>query len=446
MRLTAKSRALAIVAALLLALVLVTGVRTSAVSEVPRIEAVTRDAVTRIELSGAEDKLVLRPEAGRWRVTAPYQAEADQQAVQALLTAFRKEILIDVAVDRGNEDKYGLEPGKGHVIEVWTTEEDPVISFTVGDDTAGGSSYIRLSGDDAVYRARVGGRARFARSLSEWRSRFAVDVAPERVVGMTFRVGEAELALTRPAAETSPEGVARARPWSLEPTPPWTLDQALADAWVSRLAQLRAVAILPPDTAIGATAAEVQLSLDDGSARTLRLHPREDGPLLATVDETPERYRVPDVLLQLLPKTADDLRDRTVLRLVREDIDTLLLEDAKGQVLLRQDAASQVWQPIQPSSLTLDVRQTQIAANILALLRAETVIEGAPGAESGLQSPTLTITITRVDGTVARLMIGAPTTDALGRAVWYATATGNANTYLVADELVSRLKAGFGRP
>ncbi len=444
MKLTQKSRMLLVVAGLLLALNLLFGRPSSNLSESPRIQAVTREAVTRIEISGAEDKLVIRPEAGRWRVTAPYQAEADQQAVQNILTSFRKEVPVDVQVDRGNEDRYGLEPGKGVVVEIWTDGEEPVISFTVGDDAAGGSTYVRLSGDDAVYRARLGGRARFARPQGEWRSRYVLDLPPEKVVGLEIQAGEAELSLTRPAAD--PASPANARPWSLEPAPPWPLDQALLDALGGRLAQLRSTAILPPDTALGALSTELRLSLDDGTTRTLRLYAREDGPLLATVDEQPERYRVPEVLLQLLPRSPEDLRDRTVLRLARADIDTLLLEDAQGQVLVRQDPATQVWTPIQPAELQLDVKQTQVAGNILALLRAESVVEGGSGGpETGLAKPTLKLTITHVDGAIDQLLVGAPTTDARGQPAWYAAREGGADAYVISDELIRRLKAGFGR-
>lgn len=435
---TRKTWVLLVLAGLLLALNVLDRGPPSDIAVLPVVPAVAREAVTRIELSGAEDKVVLKPEGERWRVVAPYQADADQQAVRALLSSFRKEIQADVQIDTGNIDKYGLEPGKGHVVEVWTSGEEPVLSLTVGDDTAGGTNFVRFSGSDAVYRARLGGRARFAKSPSEWRSRYVLDLAPERVVGLVLRRDGAELTLSRPAAEG--EG-GKPGPWTLDPAPPWAIDQALADGLAARIAQLRAGAFLPADTDPGPIAAEVELLLDDGGGHTLRLHPRSDGALLATVAERDERYRVSESLLDVLPRELADLRDHTVLRLPAEDLDTLLLEDERGTVLLRQDAASRLWQLLQPAGLELDVRQVLAAASTLAALRAEALV-ASPGP---FGKPSTRVTITLVDGTALSLEIGQSTTDPAGRVAWTARRAGLEQVFLLSDETVKRIRAGFGR-
>lgn len=445
MKLTSKTRWLALTALVLVALNLLFGGAGADRSERPVLPGVRSDAVTRIELSGAEDKVVLEPRGDRWQVTGPYQADADQEAVKAVLAAFRKDIPVDVQIDQGNEDKYGLEPGKGYVVELWTEGTDPVISFTVGDDAAGGSSYIRLSGGEAIYRARVGGRGRFARAPAEWRNRMVLDLAPERVLRLSFRSGGSELTVSRAAGEADASGPAVPGPWSLEPAPPWPLDQGFLSALTARLARLEATTILPAETPLGSPAGDVQLGLDDDSQRELHLFRDEGGRVLATVDEGTERYRVASSLPDLLPKAVEDLRDRTVLSLDRGDLDTLSYEDASGQVLLRQDATSQVWQLIQPADLQLDVRQVQVAVNLLAGLRAEAVLEGAAGSTPGLAKPAARIVATRVDGSTVTLEIGAATTNAAGRPAWLVRRAGGADAYVVADELIKRIRAGFGR-
>lgn len=445
MKLTSKTRWLALAALILLALNLLFGGPGVEQSTRPVIPGVSRDAVTRIELSGAEDKVVLQPKGDRWQVTGPYQADADQEAVKAVLAAFRKDIPVDVQIDQGNDDKYGLEPGKGYVVELWTTGADPVISFTVGNDAAGGSNYVRLSGSEAIYRARVGGRDRYARAPAEWRNRMVLDLIPDRVLRLSFKADGGELALTRGAGPPDADGKAPPGPWSLDPTPPWPLDQAYINALAARLASLKAATILPAETPLGGSAGDVELGLDDDTQRELHLYRDEGGRVLATVDDGTERYRVANSLPDLLPKAAEDLRDRTVLSLDRGDLDTLAYQDAQGQVLLRQDVTSQVWQLIQPTDLQLDVRQVQVAVNILAGLRAETVLEGAAGNTPGLAKPTARIVATKVDGSSVTLEIGEPTTNAAGRPSWLVRRVGGADAYVVADELIKRIKAGFGR-
>ena len=44
----------------------------------------------------------------------------------------------------------------------------PDISFEVGQDAGEGASFVRLHGSEAVYRAHIGGRRRFAYDASDW--------------------------------------------------------------------------------------------------------------------------------------------------------------------------------------------------------------------------------------------------------------------------------------
>ena len=54
-------------------------------------------------------------------------------------------------------------------VEIWQIgEEEPKMSFLIGNDAGQGTSFVRISGDKSVYRANVGGRRRFAHSASDW--------------------------------------------------------------------------------------------------------------------------------------------------------------------------------------------------------------------------------------------------------------------------------------
>ena len=148
--------------------------------QLPALPALDRNDVSRIELSTAVHKVVLesvdeeRPDGETvkvWHLVAPIEGDADQIAVRTLIAQFRKEIPLDARVDAGNTDEYGLDAGNGLVVELFEGEGEPAVSFIIGNSGPGGSSFVRLSGDEAIYRARIGGRHRYDRPPAEWRNK-----------------------------------------------------------------------------------------------------------------------------------------------------------------------------------------------------------------------------------------------------------------------------------
>ena len=67
-------------------------------------------------------------------------ASADAVSIKSLLRTFREEIPIDLRLDEGNLEEYGLDDNDGVTFEVFTDGSEPVLSFVVGKDLPGGSS------------------------------------------------------------------------------------------------------------------------------------------------------------------------------------------------------------------------------------------------------------------------------------------------------------------
>ena len=96
--------------------------------EMPEIVGVSKDSITRIELTQLGQKLRFEKENGVWMITAPFEAKADQARVKALLLQFRKKIPMDVMLERGEEKQYGLDASHSIVVELWGSEDRPMIS------------------------------------------------------------------------------------------------------------------------------------------------------------------------------------------------------------------------------------------------------------------------------------------------------------------------------
>jgi len=442
---------------LLLANVLDLGAGRQQAEQLPSLVALDAAKVSRIELSDAVTKVVLVPRdpaagatlsdaapsqaAGGWRLLAPVQAPADEPTVRAVLSAFHTAVPVDVRVDQGNLETYGLEAGKGVVVELWSGGDLPVISFTVGNDAPGGSSFIRLSGDDAIYRARVGGRARYQPDLALWRKREPLGVERSQVaqVQVDRSDGQHVVMVRRPA----PAG-----PWTLDPAPAWPVDTDAIDAMVQRLGAVRADEVLDGSFAGGfdPPLATITLTLVDGSIRVVRVGNRayRDAAFLQ-VEGDPVVYRVQRQDVIPLLRSAEDLRDKTLLAFAAADVDTLSLQEQGRTWMVRQVGGTGHWEVVQPANVDLDVGRVAVAAQALAALRGDLVVEGLGPAQAGLDRPADVVSVLLVDGSQLDLEIGGAASFPDGQPARYVRARGRPGIMLLRATTVQTILEAFGR-
>lgn len=430
--------------------------------QLPAIEALPRDEVTRIELSSAVQKIVLEGElieaadgAGEdkrfWRVVAPIEGDADQIAVRTLLNNFRKDVPLDVKVDEGNLEEYGLDATNGLVVEVFRGDAEPAASFTLGFDGPGGTSFVRLSGEEAVYRARLGGRHRYDKKPAEWRNRVLLDFEAASVAGLTVtQGGQITLALSRgPSAGTDAAGDPEPGPWVLTPDPGWAPDQTAMDNLVTSLGALRAGEILGDSYAGGfdPPAAVIEVGLDDGTTRALEVGSRElsGGGAFVRQLGKPTVYRVARPVVDAARLPVEMFRNRTMFGFTRSEIDTYSLEEGgRTRMLLQQDLATNLWNVIEPPNTDVDIKNVFFSINTLAQLRADDIADDVSPADAGLLNPSARVIAHRLDGRDHVLELGNRTRDSRNRPVWYARVAGQPTVYMLRDPVVERIKAGFG--
>ena len=196
--------------------------------EMPEIVGVSKDSITRFELTQLGQKLRFERENGVWMIKAPFEAKADQARVKALLLQFRKPIPMDVMLERGEEKQYGLDASHSIVVELWSSTDRPIISFALGYDGTPSSSFVRLSGDNAVYRARIGGRHRFDYPHAQWKNQLIFDFQEPEVSRLDVQSQVVEYSIKKEL------GI-----WTMEPDPGWQLDQDKTKTVMSRLGALR---------------------------------------------------------------------------------------------------------------------------------------------------------------------------------------------------------------
>ena len=111
-------------------------------SSLPQIEGISKNTIQHFELTQLGQKIRFEKQDDVWMITAPFSAKADQARVNALLLQFRKPIIMDALLERGEEKQYGLDASNSIVVEVWSDQSTPIISFSIGFDGSPGSSEL----------------------------------------------------------------------------------------------------------------------------------------------------------------------------------------------------------------------------------------------------------------------------------------------------------------
>ena len=426
--------------------------------QLPTLPAIDRKEISRIELSSAHWKVVLEgideelpsgETAKVWHLVAPIEGDADQIAVRTLIAQFRKEIPLDAKVDAGNTDEYGLDAGNSLVVELFEGETEPAVSFTIGNTGPGGSSFVRLSGDDAIYRARIGGRHRFDRPPVEWRNKVLLGFQEDDADRVTVHYGtdeEPRLAFHRappPPGEESENGL-----WELAPDPGFTTDQELVTGIIKSLGTLRAGESMGKDFNGGFEPPAVTLSvrLIDSTERGIEVGQRtvEGAAFVRRVGE-PEVYRISAVPVQRFLGRPIDYRDRSMFSFARTDVDTMSYEGGSERVVLQQNLADNMWRVLEPENVDVDIKFVFFGINTLSTLRGDGIAE-VSREEAGLVTPRATVTARLLDGREAVLHIGGRTrAEDTGQPMHFASVPHRPEVFLLSDKQTKKILQAFGK-
>ena len=318
--------------------------------EMPEILGISKDSIMRFELTQLGQKLRFEKEGGVWMIKAPFEAKADQARVKALILQFRKPIPMDVMLERGEEKQYGLDASHSIVVELWAKEELPIISFAIGYDGTPSSSFVRLSGDNAVYRARIGGRHRFDYPHAQWKNQLIFDFQEPEVSQLDVKSQALQYSIKKELGL-----------WTMDPDPGWTLDQDKTKTLMSRLGSLR----------IGRVQKEPlkQANLALGVSFTDR--PKMEAQVglgeYAQIAIGEDVYQTSISMFASLARNPSLLRDKRILRFnSRTELDTITYRGSQQEIVLQQDLSNGFWRVLQPTGMGIDLKAVFYMVNTLS--------------------------------------------------------------------------------
>jgi hypothetical protein len=410
------------------------------------ISPVVAADATRIELSQATSKVVLSSEAGAWSITSPIEHSADQAMVASILQVFRSERPLDVRVDTGNLTEYGLDASGGVVVEIWTGTDEPKVSLTIGNDAPGGTSFVRLSGDDGIYRAQLGGRARYQHTPAQWRNRRVLDFQSDQVQGISVKPPAGSVVhISRSPIVSESGGLGS---WMVEPDPGWGLDSAGLDAVVSSLGTLSAQQVLADDFDGGFSPPAVELTVvsEDGTERVMAVGTTiTQGLAHVRVTGGAAVYAVPvGPLKRFLTLDAEPQEDRTLFTVERAQMSALIYWEGRSSVQIAPDPTSGVWRPMGETPAPVDIADIQWAQGQLARLLSDGKVEGVGLAAAGVVPPNMVFEVQRQDGTHEAIYVGR-TREVEGRQYYFVAKQNTAQLHLISADRIGRLRRAFGQ-
>lgn len=359
------------------------------------------EALDEIVIRRQGKEILLRQQDGAWRLASPVEAAADKAPIEAILSAFREGVRMDLAEPWNPEkaERYGLE---GEPLEVTLRAKGKELSrFSLGKKISTNRTFLLPEGSQTVYRAMADLRRLFDKAPEDFRRRVPWEVKAEEIEKITLvsPVGEFRAVRTE-------EG------WKSEDASEPRLDSRAMDSLVRTIASLRAVSFAddksPEEAGLtGPDTKRLMFTTQGGVSYTLLLGAEDEQKrTYSRLDPEGEILLLNQFTVENLLKPPSHFWDKSLFALNPLQIQWVELRRSSTDVirLVRSGGgfsmeAPQVQENLRPGSVE------EFLQNLLALEATEFPSEAVPDEKSGLSAPFL-IAVGLNDGTERTLALG----------------------------------------
>ena len=348
------------------------------------------EAVREVVVETRGERVVVRGEAGRWRIAAPEETAADGPTVEGLLAFVGRLTKVRALDGPADLHELGLDDPAARLTLGLRDGRRLTLSLAGANPTATGV-YAKLDGTPLVFLAprelaqELGKRP----YLEQLRDRTILGVDPARVRRLEIERAGIRIAVAR----------AEERRWRLERPFTGPGDDGIIRDLLWKIGAARARATVPGATAgaygLDRPHARARLVDDTGATRTLTVVLSETNPreLYATVEGSGSVHVTDAQLLSDLAIEPDALRDRQLLAHDGREVERITLRyPAQTLVLERGPDRWRVRAPVEGDAVpTLVENLLEILPNI----RYTTVAATAPAdlGAYGLDRPALAVTV-----------------------------------------------------
>lgn len=381
----------------------------------------------RLTIDRGDTVLVLQRDQGTWRLVAPIETGADEEAVERYLrTLTELEVEGDpmrdsaaVAADPGVLSAYGLESPRLRVHVQGLTDGPALDTLRFGDDTPTDQfTYVQrgaTSANPEVARVRAWRFDNLDKGAFDLRDRRLLAFAVDQVRGLRLQhQGGAAVEASKSAAG-----------WRLDtpitrPADDTQLNDLLKAVQNAKTEQIVLDAPTPVQLeSAGLTAATAAIEFtiwlgDDRVEKRLLLGvpAGDEGSLQGRDTSRGHVFAVDSTVVNKLRLTVDDLRDKRIVHVEPDSIASIELHENNTRVWAASRDTAGTWTLVQPQARAAKAwRFTTLLSDLDALRATRFVADGAamadlPLSASGLDRPAWTMVLSRFDGSTVRLQVG----------------------------------------
>ena len=437
--LTSKTRLLLGTFAALVLLLLFGPDGVSTPEELPRMPVFEDKSVERVEIRvGAADKIALvRGEEDSWTIEQPLTGEADGLAIDSVLDLFRKGIPMDVLVDTGNEESYGLVGADRIDVAFLGVNNVELAGFALGWDAPGGASFVSLPNDSRVFRAKIGGRVRYQKTAADWRNKMVMQIDPESIRAIQFERPSDTLSFAFAGGT-----------WTLLEDPDFDLDQKGFRNVAKSLSRIRASQLLASnfDGGFDEPSSRVRIELEGGETRVLTFGSlRARGAAFVRLEGENSVYRVSSMKRDATLGQKRDYQSLQIMETSPSELSRVRLDSHDGvfRVLSRRD--DQLWEVTDPPNVTGNLQDIAFGLNALSQLRADGFHSGFDAA-TGMERPRFEFRVEYADGREERIRVGNLFRDPnSSRALFFVQKEGDSQLFVVRAASLTPILKAFNR-
>jgi Domain of unknown function (DUF4340) len=419
----------------------------SQTEETQKLLAVKPDDIAKIELKYSDRDIVVERDKGKpWRLVKPIGADADQTQANNLARAIAEGVLVRTVDDKPAElAPFGLKPPTT-TVTVTTFDHQPVPSIEVGKSTPiGFNTYVLLSNSPAVLLSEGAFGAGMNKTVNDLRVR---DL-------MAFKLDDVQkLTIARDNGQTV-EIERDGDNWKIVKPAPSPADNMAVRMALSTLVNARATDFISDAPAnvnqygLEKPHLTATVVLKNGEQQSMLFGFKQSGEgksgIYVRRGERAPVYTVAEYVMTSLDKSPLDFRDKTIVKVDPETVDTVKVKNSDGEFTLKRAGAGK-WDVIVGGKTSDgDILVIERMLNQFRNLKGQSIVaDPMPSAQLfGLDNPALQITLAGKDGkdlgTVKLAKISVkPTAPPLPgeppqRNEYYATSSGSKAVYSLSD-------------
>lgn len=305
-----------------------------------------KDKVEEVTLTYPDREINLKKDAaGKWTITKPLNAEADDTTVKNLISAIA-ECEVEKVLDEVPQELslYGLD-SPGATVKVKLKDGQEVPTLFVGKTTpVGFKTYVRKGDEKKIFLTSSSFHYGMDKKAKDLRNKKIIDFTDEEVKKIGIANTDKEIVLARDGAD-----------WKLEKPEAYKADATEVYNFLSSLRSVQAqdfiddAAVDPAVYGLAPPALTVSLSLGEDQAKKTVLVGGEKSEAgggkkrYLKREEKETVYIVGDWVLKDLNKSVSDLRDKTIFAFDPEKVTKIEVKRKDGETFTLAKGADKKW-------------------------------------------------------------------------------------------------------